>query len=250
LFLVRQGTLRGWGSVGYAREAAARQRAFAAPADGGRAGRLAECSEPGLEIETEAADPDFGQPRPAESAAGLVRIKGQAIAMLLVERSERELPWSPPILGVALEFARLRLQLDLALRRVQGPGAAPGDEARPEPASAAPLPVSTSVTVEMSTDLAPASEPTAADAPEIVAARRFAKLVATDIRLYNEEAVIEGRKHGDLPRRLGDHLGRGKETFLRRHGDLGPTGLDILHDAYVQVLAGGDSALIPASVLK
>ena len=58
-----------------------------------------------------------------------------------------------------------------------------------------------------------------------------------------------GRSHGDLVGRLGDHLGRGKETFLRRHGSLGPTGLQVLHEAYVQVLAAGNEELMPRSVL-
>ena len=86
-------------------------------------------------------------------------------------------------------------------------------------------------------------------APQLEAAKRFAKLVATDIRLYNEEAVVLGRQNGDLSDRLGDSLARGKETFLRRHGELGPTALELLHEAYVQVLAAGDSSLIPSSVL-
>jgi hypothetical protein len=68
--------------------------------------------------------------------------------------------------------------------------------------------------------------------------------VATDIRLYNEEAVILGRRQGDLDRRLGDLLERGREVFLRRFPELGQEGMQMLHEAYVQVLAAGDSALL------
>ena len=97
--------------------------------------------------------------------------------------------------------------------------------------------------------MAPA-DTTESPSPKLDAARRYARLVATDIRLYNEEAVAQGRKQGDLADRLGEHLGRGKETFLKRHGDLGPTGLELLHDAYVQVLAGGDASLLPEATLQ
>ena len=45
---------------------------------------------------------------------------------------------------------------------------------------------------------------------EMDAARRYAKLLATDIRLYNEEAVMLGRQHGDLVERL-----MGKKPELR-----------------------------------
>ena len=88
-----------------------------------------------------------------------------------------------------------------------------------------------------------------ADDPELAAAQRFARLVATDIRLYNEEAVVLGRRNRDLAERLGEHLVRGRQTFLRRHGSLGPAGLHILHEAFVQVLAAGDGSLLPSSVL-
>jgi hypothetical protein len=103
---------------------------------------------------------------------------------------------------------------------------------------------------EEATEVAPATESQTDAQPELEAARRYARLVATDIRLYNEEAVVLGRRNGDLDRRLEEHLDRGKETFLRRHADLGAAGLDLLHEAYVQVLAAGDPELIPPSVVR
>jgi hypothetical protein len=81
-------------------------------------------------------------------------------------------------------------------------------------------------------------------------ARRFARLIASDIRLYNEEGVILGRRQGDLLRRLQDPLTRGREAFVRRFGDLGDEGLRLLHEACVQVLAAGDEALLPFETLR
>jgi len=95
----------------------------------------------------------------------------------------------------------------------------------------------------------PAAPPAGIDEQQLDAARRYAKLVATDIRLYNEEAVVLGRRHGDLAQRLAEHLTRGKETFVKRHGSLGPVALEILREAYVDVLAGGDAELLPAAAL-
>ena len=34
-----------------------------------------------------------------------------------------------------------------------------------------------------------------------------------------------------------------------RHGDLGPSGINVLHEAYIQVLAGGNTELLPTSIL-
>ncbi len=45
-------------------------------------------------------------------------------------------------------------------------------------------------------------------------------------------------------------MGRGKQSFLERHGDLGATAVTLLRDAYVEVLAGGDAELLPDSVFE
>ena len=97
------------------------------------------------------------------------------------------------------------------------------------------------------TELTPWSGTAAATAeadPRREEARRYARLVATDIRLYNEEAVITGRRQRDLAQRLGEQFQRGREAFTHRFPELGPEGMKLLDDAYVQVLAGGDPTLI------
>jgi hypothetical protein len=152
------------------------------------------------------------------------------IAILVAERSTDEQPWLPPLLSMLIRVAELRLGLDLVRRKLK-------------------MAAGTPVIVEQ--QQAVADEPAASplDDAQLDAARRYAKLLATDIRLYNEESVMLGRRNGDLVERLGEHLDRGKATFLRRHGELGPTALEILHDAYLQVLAGGNAELMPAGVL-
>jgi hypothetical protein len=112
------------------------------------------------------------------------------------------------------------------------------------------VPIRAGVAEDADTGLRPLDEGLGSpESPELAAAQRFARLLATDIRLYNEEAVVLGRRNRDLAQRLGEHLSRGKQTFLRRHAALGPAGLHILHEAYVQVLAAGDPSLLPATAL-
>jgi hypothetical protein len=98
--------------------------------------------------------------------------------------------------------------------------------------------------------LAPYEEGAASTArsPREEDARRYARLIATDIRLYHEEAVLIGRRNRDLRRRLGDQMDRGRESFGRRFSDLGAAGVRMLEDAYVEVLAAGDEALIRPAV--
>jgi hypothetical protein len=240
VFLIRQSTVQGWGNAGYASSTSEAQRSYRAPLDPGWLGQLARADGPGVHLRAPGApDPDFGQPAQAEAAGVAVRVKDKPIAVIVAERDPGETPWFPEALAMFATVAQLRLELDL-VRRKGGPSPAPAPALAREPQHAA---------VVESAVVAPEPESAPADS-RLEAARRYARLVATDIRLYNEEAVMLGRRNGDLLDRLSDHLERGKETFLRRHGNLGPAGLAVLQEAYVQVLAGGDPQLLAAASSK
>ncbi len=251
VFLVRQNRVMGWGSVGYSPEVTRQQRTFSTPVGEGWVGQLAACNETVLSTRPSSdADPDFGQPTTTEAVGIVVRVKGRPIAVVVAERCLDEFPWAPHAVGTLVTVAQLRLELDLALRKLaaETPAVAPAQTPTP-----APTPIPTTqvanaipeVAEPQTAEIAPVAETPAEENPELKAPRRFARLVATDIRLYNEEAVALGRKNGDLVKRLGDQLDRGKETYLKRHGELGPLALTLLHDAYVEILAGGDATLIP-----
>jgi hypothetical protein len=243
VLLVRHGEIHGWTAAGYASEICQGIRAYRAPLEGGWLGELAADPEVTVEPRPQGvSDPDFGQPASSESVAGTVRVKGKPIAFVFAERRASEGPWSPEGLALAILVAQLRLELNLALRKGERVAAEPGPSR-----TQAPAPPSDPLPAKAVAEVAPAAAPTAAatEPPEIVAARRYARLVATDIRLYNEDAVALGRRNRDLVERLAEQLGRGREAFLRRHRDLGSQGMTLLHEAFVQVLAGGESDLIP-----
>jgi hypothetical protein len=251
MFLVRKGAIKGWGSVGYPAEVAAQQRAFTSPADAGWLGELSANAEVGVEHHAPiASDPAFGQTPASETAASALRVKGRTISLLVIERSADEQLWHPAALGLLVEVARLRLDLDLAQRKMEAAGQVVASP--PVTAPVAPTPIAAQPPVEIVEikEIAPVAEATPALSPEMQAVHRFAKLVATDIRLYNEEAVMLGRRNRDLAKRLGEQLARGKETFQRRYGSVGAAGIDILHKACVQVLAGGEEELLPASLFE
>ncbi len=225
LFLVSQGNVRGWGSIGYPTSVSGAQRNYQNPADRGWLGALIRAADGRLGHRPETdGDPDFGQAAGANAIGCTLCINNRPIAVLVGERASDESPWVPEALSTLTTVARIRFELYLVRRKVDAAAAAP--------------------------DASAALESDPAKSPELDVARRYARLVATDIRLYNEEAVILGQRNGDLSERLGEHLGRGKETFLQRHAGLGPVGIQLLHDAYVQVLAAGNPGLIPGSVLE
>jgi len=249
VFLVRKDQIKGWGAVGYTAEVAQRQRAYGQPLESGWLGRLVASRDATLERrEGGGLDPEFGQPAAADAVALPVRVKGKTIALVVAERSAGEEPWFPPVLAVLVHVARLRLDLDLALRKLRTATGAPAAGA---PRAEAKAPAAPAAAPAESKSLRPVERAGAAkprgEGPELDAARRFARLVATDIRLYNEEAVVTGRREGDLAQRLAEPLARGRQTFEGRFGKLGPAGRQLLHEAFVEVLAGGDRSLIPAT---
>jgi len=96
----------------------------------------------------------------------------------------------------------------------------------------------------------PAAPPARALAPEDQKAhddaKRFARLVVSEIKLYNEAKVTEGRKTRDIYERLKEDIERGRQMYHDRVPPPVREASDYFHDELVRILAGGDpSALGP-----
>ncbi len=261
LYLVRKGRVKGWGTRGRDREAAERFQAFTCDVGEGWPGALAAPGGPETAVRPDGV---------TETLGFAVRLGGKALAVIELERDPGEKPWHPEIVSLLVQVAEIRLELDLARRKIdrlsgstpagersassssfsEPPTMDPGSSRDPGPPTQDRSTGPAAATgEEPGTDagLAPATGGGTGEKPEHDAARRFARLVATDIRLYNEEAVMLGRKHRDLVKRLKDQLDQGSEAFQRRFPDIGPAGEEILRNAFVQVLAAGDRSLFSGS---
>ncbi|GAB4245940.1 MAG: hypothetical protein Kow00109_22000 [Acidobacteriota bacterium] len=75
-------------------------------------------------------------------------------------------------------------------------------------------------------------------------ALRFARLLVTEIKLYNEEAVAAGRQSGDLYRRLREDIDRSREMYEKRVDPAVKEQVDYLHEELVRILCGGDAGLL------
>jgi hypothetical protein len=75
-------------------------------------------------------------------------------------------------------------------------------------------------------------------------ARRFASLLVSELLLYNEEAVILGRKNRDLARRLGKEIERSRQAYAARVSKHLGGASRYLEEEMVRVLADGDPALL------
>jgi len=75
-------------------------------------------------------------------------------------------------------------------------------------------------------------------------AKRFAKLLVSEIELYNKAKVADGRKNGDLYKRLKTDIDRSRQTFEKRFGKVLSKQFDYFHDELVKNLAANDSAVL------
>ncbi len=78
----------------------------------------------------------------------------------------------------------------------------------------------------------------------IAAARRTARLLVAEIRLYHEPAVTEGREHRNLLARLAPEIEKARVAYNERV----PAGVrghaDFFHQELIRTLAGGDATLL------
>lgn len=78
-------------------------------------------------------------------------------------------------------------------------------------------------------------------------ARRFARLLVSEIKLYNEQKVTEGRSEGNIYDRLRDDIDRSRQMYDKRVAPPVAARYDYFHQELVNTLAGGDSSKLGAS---
>jgi hypothetical protein len=73
-------------------------------------------------------------------------------------------------------------------------------------------------------------------------ARRFARLLVSEIKLYNEAKVEQGRKNKDLYERLKEDIDRSRQMYDERIPDEVRKQSNYFYDELVRILADGDAA--------
>ncbi len=75
-------------------------------------------------------------------------------------------------------------------------------------------------------------------------AKRFAKLLISEIELYSKVKVSEGRKNKDLYGSLKTDLQRSRQTWEKRFAKTQASRYDYLHDEIVRILANDDASIL------
>jgi hypothetical protein len=76
------------------------------------------------------------------------------------------------------------------------------------------------------------------------AARRYARLLVSEIKLYHEPDVIAGRRERDLTKRLGAEIDRARVFYEQRVPPHLRSRTDYFHAELVRTLADGDASLL------
>jgi hypothetical protein len=77
-----------------------------------------------------------------------------------------------------------------------------------------------------------------------VSARRYARLLVSEIKLYHEADVVAGRRERDLMSRLGGEITRARVLYDQRVPLPIRQRADYFHDELVRTLADGDPSLV------
>jgi len=171
--------------------------------------------------------------RPTTTTAGISAERGAGLRTAVEETRAAPRPGPPSITptpagtvgagGSAEASSTVMFNASQFATMRQQPPAAP---ARPAPPPPAPM------------GLSPEEQKAQEDA------KRFARLVVSEIKLYNEAKVNEGRRHRDLYERLKEDIERGRQMYSDRVAPHLRDSTNYFYDELVRILAGGDASAL------
>ena len=261
LFVIRGGAFHGWAGRGL--EPSVSVRAIVLPLSADSVLRLAAnaCSAVREGRTDREGDSDLrqalGAPAPREMLAVPLWVRDRVAAVLYADTSgERE--WFPDALGVITALAALSLEalpsrarhpkpVKLAAKaseRPPGPAVAPGAQAEPAAPRHRPAPVAHRDAEKPAAGAIP-GRPADEDLERLRdQARRFARLLVSEIVLYNAKDIEEGRRSKDLYKRLREEIDRSRRMYEQRIPQRLAGDADYFRDELIKTLAGGDESAL------
>ena len=242
VLIVRGDNAIGWGSQGFATGFQARSVSIAL----GGSHLIARCHQRCAPvIEPPTARPGnaeilqrLGGGAPGRMMAAPVWVRDRVAAIVYADTGEREVSWMPDAICLMTSLAGLNLEV-LPVRQ-KHPRFAGEPEVIVEEADGPATPAP---------DDAPAVAATVESVdPEQEALReealRFARLLVSEIVLYNAAELEEGRRLKNIYARLKDEIDRSHQMFEERFSSRGPGANDFFRNELVRVLAEGDETAL------
>lgn len=244
LFVIRGGTATGWQARGFNDDDGIKK--FSVDTSDGLASRALQDRMPAAAAAAE-FDSKFvsavGNPADGNAVVLPLVVKEKVAALLYADAGTGDGALDPSALHLLVRSAGQWLEV-LALRKAGGaPAAEPEREAEPEPPprpAARPEPPP------------PPPPPPAREEPSIPAedqevhkkAKRFAKLLVDEIKLYNQAKVAEGRQKRDLYDRLKDDIEKSRATYEKRYGQTPAASGNYFNQEVVRILAENDASVL------
>ena len=224
LFVVNGTELRGWKSAGFSTPASSFQ---ASVTDGGVLGEAMRRREPVVTGEGEGpAAPAFAELPPGRAAMAVPLLVGnQPVAVLYADDAADGTPASPASWPEAVQI--LGHHASVILAHLTAARAADAMWRSISPAAGNQ----------------PNGAPAAAG-EDGNSARRYARLLVSEIKLYNEAAVRLGRQKRDLLARLKPEIERARKLYSQRISAAVDSRGALFQQELVQTLADGDASLL------
>ncbi len=250
LFVVKAGNLASWQARGFQDDL----RGLNISGASGLAGRALQDKEP---VSAAAAefDSDFisAQGNPFDGNATLhplvVRDK---VAAILYTDAGIDAPGLSDQSSVRILVRSASSWLEILALRKGGGGAAAAEAPAPEPVAQAAAEPAPSVAAP---EPPPPPPPPAAEAASTEGlspadqevhkkAKRFAKLLVDEIKLYNQAKVAEGRQSKDLYTRLKEDIDKSRATYEKRYGSTVAASAGYFSSEVIRILADNDAAVL------
>jgi hypothetical protein len=247
LFVVRGTTLAGWQARGFSDD---NIRGVSLDGSHGLASRAIQsrsrASAAAAEFDSAFVE-RHGNPWDGNSTVFPLVVKEKVAAILYCDSgrdSGRQTDYSA--IDVLTRFTCLWLE-HAALKKHMGPAgaepAAASVPAPPAPPPAAPVPVASAAkpvpAPEQALDGLPAEEQDLHKK-----AKRFAKLLVDEIKLYNQSKVAEGRQNHDLYKVLREDIEKSRATYDKRYGSTPVASAKYFDSEIVRILADNDRSLL------
>ena len=249
LFVIRGGTATGWQGRGFDDDDGIKK--FSVDTSNGLASRAVQDRMPAAAAAAE-FDSKFvsavGNPNDGNAVVLPLVVKEKVAALVYADAGTGDGTLDPSALHLLVRSAGQWLEM-LALRKAGGGAAAA------EPEKEAQLEASPQAPARAAEPPPPPPPPPAAEEPEIAAedqevhkkAKRFAKLLVDEIKLYNQVKVSEGRKNKDLYDRLKEDIEKSRSTYSKRYGNTAAAGADYFSSELVRSLAEDDISIMGAN---
>lgn len=248
LYVVKAGQLTGWQSRGFENEGAIKGATISPEGSAARAMNDREpVSAAAVEFSSQFVS-THGNPTDGNATVLPLVVRDKVSALIYVDGGATGKADLSAV-RVLVRSAAMWLEI-LALRKLTGSAAESESSAEATAAPMAWAAAASAAPAQIQSVPEPVATPAAAGAAgdEEVhkKAKRFAKLLVDEIKLYNQKKVEEGKKNKDLYTRLKEDIDKSRQTYDKRWGSSAAASADYFQSELVRVLADGDASLMGA----